>query len=203
VVLELGCGSGPLTAELIGAGYRVIATDASAAMVDLTAERVGDGAEDIRQLTLPVDPLPDADAIVAIGHPLNYLHTAEEIDVALIAMAAALRPAGRLAFDVCDLEWGRVRQDQPPLGRADEDWAIVTQFTTPAPDRFVRDITTFLPNDDGSWRRSQEHHETVLIDTGRLPALFDAHGVDAAVGSSFGTEQLPDGLKVITGQRRA
>jgi SAM-dependent methyltransferase len=35
LVLELGCGSGLLTAELTAAGHRVIATDASPAMLDL------------------------------------------------------------------------------------------------------------------------------------------------------------------------
>ncbi len=74
LVLELGCGSGVLTRELIAAGHRVIATDASPAMLELTHELV-DGAAEVRQLTLPDDPLPDADAIVAVGHPLNYLPT--------------------------------------------------------------------------------------------------------------------------------
>ncbi|MEX0754894.1 MAG: class I SAM-dependent methyltransferase [Actinomycetota bacterium] len=35
LVLELGCGSGLLTTHLVDAGHRVIATDASPAMLDL------------------------------------------------------------------------------------------------------------------------------------------------------------------------
>ena len=35
LVLELGCGAGALTRHLLAAGHRVIATDASAAMVEL------------------------------------------------------------------------------------------------------------------------------------------------------------------------
>jgi hypothetical protein len=122
--------------------------------------------------------------------------------VALVAIAEALRPDGKLAFDICDLEWGRVRRDLPPLSKAGDDGAIITKFTAPAPDRFVRDITTFLPDEDGSWRRSREQHESVLIDTARLPAPFDAHGVDAVIGSPFGSERLSDRLQVVTGQRR-
>ena len=38
VVLELGCGSGLLTCELLAAGHRVIATDASPAMLGLARE---------------------------------------------------------------------------------------------------------------------------------------------------------------------
>lgn len=88
--LSWGCGSGLLTGELIAAGHRVIATDASPAILKLAAELVGDTAQEVRQLTLPIDPLPRADAIVAVGHPLNYLASAQEVDDALLAIADAL-----------------------------------------------------------------------------------------------------------------
>ncbi len=63
---------------------------------------------------------------------------------------------------MCDLEWGSARKDATNLGRAGTDWAIITEFSLPSPDRFVRDITTFVPDGDGSWRRDSEHHENVL-----------------------------------------
>jgi SAM-dependent methyltransferase len=59
LVLELGCGSGLLTAELTAAGHRVIATDASPAMLDL-ARSHAPAAEGIRPLVLPGDVLPAA-----------------------------------------------------------------------------------------------------------------------------------------------
>jgi SAM-dependent methyltransferase len=201
LVLELGCGTGLLTRELIAAGHRVIATDASPAMLDIARDLVGESAQEVRQLTLPDDPLPQADAIVAIGHPLNYLPDAEAVDRALIAIARALRPGGLLALDICDLEWGQARRDTPNFAEAGADWAIITEFSVPAPDRFIRDITTFVPNPDGSWRRDSEHHENVLTDTAQIPALLRAHGIQAHVRSSFGTETLPPGLRAITGHK--
>jgi SAM-dependent methyltransferase len=116
----------------------VIATDASPAMLEIARGLAGDTAEEVRRLTLPDDRLPPADAIVAVGHPLNYLPDADAIDRALIAIAAALRPGGRLAFDVCDLEWGEARRDAPAYGRSGDDWAIITEFSVPAPDRRER-----------------------------------------------------------------
>ena len=160
-VLELGCGTGLLTKELIAVGHRVIATDASPAMLAIARKRLGRAAEEIGRLTLPDDELPQADAIVAVGHPLNYLPDADSVDRALIAMADALAPDGVIAFDVCDLELGRVRRDAASFGRAGPDWAIITEFSTPSVDRIVRDITTFLPNADGTWRRAGEHHENI------------------------------------------
>ncbi|MGH3257997.1 MAG: hypothetical protein ACRDOU_21825 [Streptosporangiaceae bacterium] len=58
-----------------------------------------------------------------------------------------------------------------------------------------------MPNPDGSWRRDSEHHENVLIDTTRIPALLRQYGVEAQVGSSFGIESNPPGLRVITGHK--
>jgi SAM-dependent methyltransferase len=203
LVLELGCGTGLLTRELLDAGHRVIATDASPAMLDIARGLVGAAAQDMRQLILPDDPLPPADAIVAIGHPINYLPDAAAVDRALIAMAGALRAGGLLAFDICDLEWGEARRDAPNYSAAGPDWAIITEFSRPAPDRFVRDITTFVPGAGGLWRRDREHHENVLIDTARIPALLGQHGIQARVSASFGAETLPPGLRAITGHRPA
>ncbi len=202
LVVEIGCGSGLLTAELVEAGHRVVATDASPAMLELAREGVA-GAEEIRRLTLPDDPLPAADAVVGVGHALNYLPDADAVNRALRAMARALRPGGVLVVDICDLEWGRARRESPNLGRVEEDWAIVTRFSTPSPDLFVREMTTFVRRPDGSWHRDDERHDNVLIDTTELPALLGSEGVEAEVRSAFGSEQLPVGLRVVLGRRPA
>jgi hypothetical protein len=67
----------------------------------------------------------------------------------------------------------------------------------------VRHITTFVRAGDGSWRRDDETHHNVLTDTARLPALLSPAGVHVTVATAFGTEQLPTGLRVLTGQRAA
>ncbi len=111
LVVELGCGSGLLTRYLVEAGHMVMATDASPAMLDLAREHAA-GAQEIRQLVLPDDPIPKSDAIVSVGHTLSYLPTADAIDRALIAAAEALRPGGVFAIDLCDL--GTSRRSRSP-----------------------------------------------------------------------------------------
>ncbi len=200
-VVELGCGSGLLTRHLIDAGHRVIATDASPAMLDLARETAGD-AERIRALTLPDDPVPAADAIVSVGHALNYLDSLEDVERSLVAIAEALIPGGVLAIDLCDLEWASARSDQRPVGWVGDDWALVTQFSVPGPDRYVRQMATFTRNADGvTWRRDDERHDNVLVDTSKVPAMLAQHGVEVAVGDSFGDEELPVGLKTIIGRK--
>lgn len=202
LVVELGCGSGLLTRHLVDAGHRVVATDASVAMLDLARHHVPD-AESFLEVALPDDPLPTADAIVSVGHVLNYLPDTVAIEQALIAAAASLRPGGLLAVDLCDLSWAEARRDVPGSSKVTDDWVIVTDYSIPSPDRFVRAITTFVRNEDGSWRRDDERHDNVLLDVARIPRLLGEHGVDAEARASFGSERLPEGLLAVVGRRRS
>ncbi len=202
LVVELGCGSGLLTRHLLDAGHRVMATDASPAMLALARHHAAE-AEDIRQLVLPDDLVPSADAIVSTGHALNYLPNEDALDRALVAAARALRPGGVLAIDLCDLEWGEARRGNPPQVRVNDDWVLATRFSQPSPDRFVREMTIFVHGRDGSWHRDDERHDNVLIDTSRIPALLADHGVEARIAPSFGTEELPPGLFAVIGHRPA
>ncbi len=201
LVLEIGCGSGLLTERLVAAGHRVTATDASPAMLRL-ARRVVSGPVEFRRLTLPDDAVPEADAIVGIGHALNYLPDADALTRGLRSLARSLRPGGVLALDVCDLEWG-VAHSEPSIGRVGDDWAIISRFSRPSPDRYVREMTTFLRNDDGSWRRDDERHDNVLVEASGIPELLGSEGLQVEVRSAFGAEQLPGGLRAVVGRRPA
>jgi SAM-dependent methyltransferase len=204
-VLELGCGSGTLTRHLLAAGFQVIATDASPDMLALARASLGPGA-DLRRLTLPEDPLPAADAVVSVGHVISYVPDAAAVDRALVAMADGpadgLRPGGVLAIDVLDLAFGQIDPGRESSGRVAPDWAVITQYSRPAPDRFIREATTFVADGSGGWRRDHERHENVLVDTSRIPALLREHGVDAGVGSAFGEAELPLGMVAVTGRKR-
>ena len=138
---------------------------------------------------------------MAVGHPLNYLPSAEAIERAIGAMADALRPGGILAFDLCDLAYGALRAGQARAGWAGDDWALVTEFSARAPDRFVRQMAIFTKVADGTWRREDERHENVLVETARVPAFLAARGVVASVRAAFGAETLPDGLVAVVGTK--
>jgi SAM-dependent methyltransferase len=201
VVLELGCGSGLLTRYLVDAGHRVIATDASEAMLDLARRTVPDAYE-VRRLVMPDDPLPACDAVVSVGHPLCYLPDEAAVFRALAAACAALRPGGVLAVDLEDLEWGAVRLNQPPSGWLGDDWALITTYEVPSPERFIRKMAIFSRNADGeTWRRDDEVHENVLLDTSQVPAFLLSHGVEAEIRASFGSETLPPGLVAVVGHK--
>jgi SAM-dependent methyltransferase len=200
LVLEFGCGSGLLTRHLVDAGCRVLATDASPAMLALARETAPD-AEGFARLVLPDDPVPECDAVVGIGHPLCYLPSLDAIERALVALARALRPGGVLATDLEDFEWGTARADVHEQARLGDDWAIISRYETPTPDRHVRDMTTFVRNDDDTWRRDHERHDNVLLDVSAVPPLLAGEGVAAVARRSFGRWELPVGLYAIVGTK--
>jgi SAM-dependent methyltransferase len=200
LVLELGCGSGALTRHLVEAGHSVVATDASPAMLELAREAVP-GAEDVRLLKLPDDPVPECDAVVSVGHVLSYLPNESALEAALVAAANSLRAGGVLAIDLLDLRYGDDMPVDETRGRVGDDWAVVVKLSRPHERLYVREMTTFIRNEDGTWRRDDERHENVLVETTRIPAFLAKHGLDARVAESFGDEELPPGLAAIVGNR--
>jgi SAM-dependent methyltransferase len=198
LVLEIGCGSGLLTKYLVDSGHRVVATDASPAMVELAREYVV-GAEAIEQLRLPDDPIPRADAIVSVGHVLSYLDNEAQVDQALAVLASALQPNGLIAFDICDVRYGEARRDEPPKVWLADDWVLITRTSVPDARTFRRDMTMFVRTELDSWRRSDELHDNVLIDTSVLPAFLASHGIRAEVRDAFGNEVLSTGLVAVVG----
>ncbi len=202
VVLELGCGSGALTRHLVAAGHRVIATDASPAMLAIAREAVP-GVEAFRRLALADDQLPAADAVVSVGHVLSYLPSAPAVERAIRAVAAALRPEGVLAVDLLDLTYRPARAGKPPVATVRDEWAVFIAFDSPAPETYARDITTFVRSASGVWQRDDERHVNVLVHVPDVVRLLADEGVDAETGRGFDDRQrLEEGLVAITGVRR-
>jgi hypothetical protein len=139
--------------------------------------------------------------VVGVGHALNYLDEESQVEEALIALAESLRPGGIMAIDLCDLAWGVSRTNAPPKVWRTDDWVLITEFSTPTPERFIRTMTTFVRQDNGMWRRDDERHDNVLIDTSKVPELLAQHGVEADLSASFGDEQMLAGLVAVVGRK--
>jgi trans-aconitate 2-methyltransferase len=93
-VLDVGCGTGRVTEALVEMVPRgcVLAMDASADMVALARERLGDRAEVWCQDALELDLNESVDAIVSTA----ALHWVGKHDRLWQQLARALRPGGRL-----------------------------------------------------------------------------------------------------------
>lgn len=201
LVLEVGCGTGLLTRHLTDAGLRVIATDASPAMLDLARSHAPEAVEH-RVLALPDDPLPECDALVSTGHALSYLPDRPTLEAALVACARALRPGGVLALDLEDLSTRDAQMARPPTPWLGEDWAMITERRSDGPEHFARDMTIFMRRPDGAYEREVERHDNVLVDVeGVVRPLLEAEGLEVDIRLSFGDEVNMEGLMVVVAHR--
>lgn len=98
VVLDLGCGSGRVTAPLLDTGAEVWGVDRSAAML-AAAERRCQGRARLVLGDLGDVPLPAFDLAIAANDTLSRLAPGA-LRSLLVALRQAARPGARLAFDV-------------------------------------------------------------------------------------------------------
>jgi SAM-dependent methyltransferase len=97
-ILDAGCGSGPLIADLEERGASVAGFDASPAMVQLARERLGDDADlMVADLTLP---LPYDDEAFDDAVAMLVLHYLEDWSLPLAELRRVLKPGGRLVVVV-------------------------------------------------------------------------------------------------------
>ncbi|MEV4081698.1 class I SAM-dependent methyltransferase [Nonomuraea fuscirosea] len=97
-ILDAGCGSGPLFAELRERGAVVTGVDASAGMLELARRRLGDDA-DLRVADL-AGPLPFPDETFDDVIASLVLHYLEDWGPALAELRRVLKPGGRLLVSV-------------------------------------------------------------------------------------------------------
>jgi SAM-dependent methyltransferase len=103
-VLDCSCGTGQLAVGLAGLGVRVVATDASAAMVRRTGELAEELGASLRTVRAGWNELPDHfddasfDMVFCVGNSLHHAEGARGRSAALASMSRLLRPGGRLVL---------------------------------------------------------------------------------------------------------
>jgi SAM-dependent methyltransferase len=151
-VLDLCCGTGHLTAELVSRGYRVVGVDNSGEMLRRA------------RLRAPQAVLLRADAAhYALAHQacaaavstfdsINHLLTMDRAEAAFRCTAFALRPGGILVFDINTehaylSEWGK------SSAIVDDDAALFVRGRY-APQTGVGETSITMFRRDGTWQRA-------------------------------------------------
>ena len=103
-VLDCSCGTGQLAVGLAGLDMRVVATDASAAMVRRTEQLAEEHSAPLRTVRADwhelTDNFDDAsfDMVFCVGNSLHHAEGARGRLAALESMSRLLRPGGRLVL---------------------------------------------------------------------------------------------------------
>lgn len=103
-ILELGCGSGIMTEQLLERGYEVVGADVSEEMLELAWERVhpyGNKVilmqQDIRNLDFEIYEI---DCILSSNDTFNYLTRTTQLEELFSYLYTRLKVGGSLVFDL-------------------------------------------------------------------------------------------------------
>jgi ubiquinone/menaquinone biosynthesis C-methylase UbiE len=103
-VLEVGCGTGPLTEWLVGHGAEVVACDVSEAMLEIARSRIGDGAElHLHDLAEPLPFLEDATVDLVVASLV--FHYLRDWIAPLRELHRVLRPNGSVVMSIHHPAW--------------------------------------------------------------------------------------------------
>jgi SAM-dependent methyltransferase len=191
-VVEFGCGGGTLAGRLAGAGFDVLGIDQSRAMIEIARKRAPRARFAVG--TLAATPLPQCDAIVAIGEVVNYLPSGtvravrrhdRELFKFFARAAAALAPGGLLLFDFMTTSVGRT---YPMKVRAGRDWAIAASARA-AGQVLIREMTTFRRVGVG-YRSAHEQHYVRLYSRARITSALRRAGFAVAMRRTIGSTRL-------------
>ena len=188
LVVELGCGSGLVARALTDAGYAVLGSDISPAMIELARRAAPDARLAVGSW---VDfEIPPCAAVLAISEVLQYTDDPERQPADLRALLGrvrdALAPGGPLVFDLSGP--GR---EPTRLWQEGEDWLIGVE-TGIEGNVLTRRMTTFREVSGGCYRRGSETHVQRLCSEAEVLGLLRATGFEAHAEIGYdGTEFVP------------
>jgi SAM-dependent methyltransferase len=160
--LDLACGTGNSTEQLIRRGYSVLACDISPQMVREARRKLPAHAD--RFLVADMRELPDLgrfDLILCLDDAINYVLSDAALRATFAGVAAALAPGGVFAFDLNSLLTYRTSFAQDAVKERDGvllAWRGETASTAGRGEIGTATVEIFTERADGLWeRRSMQH----------------------------------------------
>jgi SAM-dependent methyltransferase len=185
LVVDLGCGTGNLARALLDAGFDVLGTDISPAMIEL-AKRVAPAARFSTSSCYDLD-IPACVAITAIGEVLTYV-TPQDPREALPSLFSvayqALAPGGLFVFDVI------VRSRDSPMRyrstRQEVDWQVDVDVDEEPEDSLLTRRISIKRRTGDVERASTEVHRVRTFTAIEIEDMLASAGFQSELSSSYG-----------------
>ena len=152
-VLDLCCGSGHVTRELVDRGYAVTGVDASAALIAIARRelpQVDFRVQDARRL---VELNGRFDGVLSTFDSLNHILTLGELGRVFHGARDALRPGGLLVFDMNLEEAYSLDLRQWSVEMAENNVGLMRGTYDFATKRATTELIWFVKTSNGLWRR--------------------------------------------------
>ncbi|MFO0565741.1 MAG: class I SAM-dependent methyltransferase [Polyangiaceae bacterium] len=200
LVIDLGAGSGILSAELGHAGYEVLAVDVSPSMLEI-ARKIAPKAELVHG-SLHETAFRPCVALFAVGEGIAYFDPDGPMPYLpkLFRRAFwALEPGGLFAFDLLVREPGVSFETQRFVDK--EDFAVLSA-THDRGETIERVITTFRQRQDGgAFERTREVHRQRVVQEAHVLEDLEIAGFQAVSSKSYGKVPLLPGRRAFFATR--
>ena len=162
MVLDLACGTGSMTALLMGRGYEMIAADASPDMLSAAREktegRTGIPPVFLNQSMPELDLYGTVDAAVCCLDSLNYLTSPRDVRRTFQRLRLFIAPGGILIFDVLSPSGLRDLDGQVFLDEREDVYCVWRAEYEKRSHICTYWMDLFTQRADGAWERSVEEH---------------------------------------------
>ena len=161
-VLDLACGTGSLTAELMGRGYEMICADRSAEMLSVAAEKCRDVAGGppvfLCQSMEKLDLYGTIDACVCCLDSVNYVTSPRKLKKAFQRVHLFLMPGGLFLFDINTPDKLRGLDGGMFIDETDDAYCVWRAEYAPRRRICTYGMDIFRLEPDGRWSRGEEVH---------------------------------------------
>lgn len=160
-LLELACGTGRITSQLLKAGHWVTGVDQSEAMLQEARESLGSYSGKLKLIAGDMRTFTTTqryDGILSVCDGFNYLSELEELEAVLQRCKALCKPGGLILFDL-STEWKFQHQlKDTVIAENHEDMAFIWENHYDEDQRQLEFDLTFFIKEGSLFRREEEHH---------------------------------------------
>ena len=171
-VLDLACGTGSLTAELMGRGYEMIGADRSAEMLSVAAEKCRDLAGEppifLCQSMEKLDLYGTIDACVCCRDSVNYVTNPRQLKKAFERVHLFLMPGGLFLFVINTPDKLRGLDGGMFIDETDDAYCVWRAEYSPRRRICTYGMDIFRLEEDGRWSRGEEVHEEYAYEPDEL-----------------------------------
>jgi SAM-dependent methyltransferase len=189
-LLELGAGTGTLAALLIQKGYQLTVSDLSEEMLAIAEQKIRpiDGTASFYVLDMRAFCLDHLfDGVLLFCDAINYLSDDLAVEETFQTVFSHLKPGGVFLFDAHSIKKIERFLEQQTFGSSDPSISYLWECFPGDPEAsVVHDLTFFVQQDNGLYKRVEETHEQRTYPLNHFLDILKAVGfVDISVVGDF------------------
>ncbi len=181
LVLELGCGTGSMTELLAEAGYDMIGVDYSEEMLELAVGKREQSGRDILYLLQDMREFElygTVKAAVSVCDSMNYITEEEDLLQVFRLVNNYLDPGGIFLFDMNTIyKYENLLGENVIAENREEGSFIWENYYDPEEGINEYDLTLYIQEEDGRYRRFEETHYQRAYPVERVLELLSEAGM--------------------------